>query len=238
MLVLFLVHLLSVRALLVAVIEESSLPSSCIDYNNCRSLLSTIWSCITIIFLCTWMAVHPNVPQSVDMTAKGFWSKHAHQLSRFRDRIVMFICALLVPEYILAWATLFLARRYASVPDLWNFILFSLPPGRLGWLGWPTQFGSGRSYICYFSEKPVQFLSVWLSVIKLGILFILSVVMSAREHKTQITSNKSGSRIWSADLTELTLLYSASIQVSQIDIGKITGTCSYMCSVRLTYILN
>jgi len=112
MLVLFLVHLLSVRALPVPVIDESSPPSSCTDYNNCRSLLSIIWSCTTTIFLCTWVAIHPNVPEpvdttvdmTVDMTNKSFWSKHIHQLSCFRDRIVLFICALLVPEYILAWA--------------------------------------------------------------------------------------------------------------------------------------
>src|SRR5271170_8017493 len=35
----------------------------------------------------------------------------------------------------LATCLRFLARRYASVPDLWNFILFFLVRGRLGWLG-------------------------------------------------------------------------------------------------------
>jgi hypothetical protein len=120
MLVLFFVYLLSVRALPVPVIDESSPPSSCQDYNNCRSLLSIIWSCITTIFLCTWVAVHPNVPEPVDTTVdrtdKGIWSRHAHQLSCFRDRIVMFICALLVPEYILAWAIrqFLVARKIAK----------------------------------------------------------------------------------------------------------------------------
>ena len=105
MLVLFLVHLLSVRALPVPVIDESSPLSSCTDYNNCRSLLSIIWSCITTIFLCTWVAVHPNVPEPVDTRDMGFWRKRANQLACFfKDKMVMFICALLVPEYVLAWA--------------------------------------------------------------------------------------------------------------------------------------
>ena len=117
MLVLFLVHLLSVRALPVPVIDESSPPSSCTDYNSCRSLLSIIWSCITTIFLCTWVAVHPNVPEPVDTRDMGFWRKRVHQLSCFfGDKLVMFICALLVPEYILAWAIrqLLVARKIAK----------------------------------------------------------------------------------------------------------------------------
>jgi len=105
MLVLFLVHLLSARAQLVPVINESSPPSSCKDCGDCRTLLSIIWSCITTILLCTWVAIHPNVPEPVDTRDMGFWRKRAHQLTCFfKDKMVMFICALLVPEYILAWA--------------------------------------------------------------------------------------------------------------------------------------
>ena len=117
MLVLFLVHSLSVRALPVPVINELSPPSSCKDYDNCRSLLSIIWSCVTTIFLCTWVAVHPNVPEPVDTRDMGFWRKRAHQLSCFfGDKLVMFICALLVPEYILAWAIrqFLMARKIAK----------------------------------------------------------------------------------------------------------------------------
>jgi hypothetical protein len=117
MLLLFLVYLLSARAQLVPVIDESSPPSACKDYDNCRSLLSIIWSCITTIFLCTWVAVHPNIPEPVDTRDMGFWQKRGRQLSCFlKDRMVMFICALLVPEYVLAWAIrqLLVARRIAK----------------------------------------------------------------------------------------------------------------------------
>jgi hypothetical protein len=117
MLVLFLVHLLSVQAQLVPVINESSPPSSCKDCGDCRTLLSIIWSCITTILLCTWVAIHPNVPEPVDTRDMGFWRKRAHQLSCFfNDKMVMFICALLVPEYILAWAIrqFLMARKIAK----------------------------------------------------------------------------------------------------------------------------
>jgi hypothetical protein len=51
------------------------------------------------------VAVHPNVPEPVDTQDMGFWRKCVHKtLCFFKNQVVMFICALLVPEYILAWA--------------------------------------------------------------------------------------------------------------------------------------
>jgi hypothetical protein len=105
MLFLFFVYLLSARALPLPTFDEASAPSSCKDYDNCRSLLSIIWSCITTIFLCTWVAVHPNVPELVDTQEMDFWPKCVYKISCFfKTKVVMFICALLVPEYVLAWA--------------------------------------------------------------------------------------------------------------------------------------
>jgi hypothetical protein len=49
--------------------------------------------------------VHPNVPEPVDTQDMSFWHKCVHKtLCFFKNKAVMFICALLVPEYILAWA--------------------------------------------------------------------------------------------------------------------------------------
>jgi len=105
MLFLFFIHLVSTRALPIPAIDEASAPSSCKDYDNCRSILSIIWSCITTIFLCTWVAVHPNVPEPVDTQDMDFWRKCVHKtLCFFKTKVVLFICALLVPEYVLAWA--------------------------------------------------------------------------------------------------------------------------------------
>ena len=105
MLFLFFVHLLAAQALSVPAVDESNTPSSCKDYDNCRSLLSIIWSCITTIFLCTWGAIHPNIPEPVDTRRMNIWRKSIHKaLSFFRNKVPMFIYALLVPEYILAWA--------------------------------------------------------------------------------------------------------------------------------------
>ena len=105
MLFLFFFHFLSTRALPIPAIDEASASSSCKDYDNCRSLLSIIWSCITTIFLCTWVAVHPNVPKPVDTQEMDFWPKCVHVTSCFfKTKVAMFIYALLVPELVLAWA--------------------------------------------------------------------------------------------------------------------------------------
>jgi hypothetical protein len=121
MLFLFLVHVLTTWASsppAVPTVEFLSASSSCKDIHNCRTLLGIIWSCITTVFLCTWVAIHPNIPEPVvtepqdkDIPepvitrVREFWHKCTHKISSsFGDKILLFICALLVPEYILAWA--------------------------------------------------------------------------------------------------------------------------------------
>ena len=54
---------LSTRANPIPPITSRSLePNSCSDLSHCRSIWNIIWSCIVMIFSCTWVAVHPNVP--------------------------------------------------------------------------------------------------------------------------------------------------------------------------------
>lgn len=36
--------------------------STCPDGNNCRTMWDIVWSCASTIFLCTWVAFHPTVP--------------------------------------------------------------------------------------------------------------------------------------------------------------------------------
>lgn len=58
-----------------------------------RTLHSIIWSCLVTIFSCTWAAVHPNVPKP----STSGWE-------RFKDKITITVCGMLVPELITAWA--------------------------------------------------------------------------------------------------------------------------------------
>ncbi|KAJ7206564.1 hypothetical protein GGX14DRAFT_367147 [Mycena pura] len=48
---------------------------SCDDINNCRRLFDIVWGCLTTIFACTWVSVHPNVPPPDPNPPDFFWPK-------------------------------------------------------------------------------------------------------------------------------------------------------------------
>ncbi|KIM20612.1 hypothetical protein M408DRAFT_307067 [Serendipita vermifera MAFF 305830] len=84
--------------------------ASCDGQYSQRSLANIVWSCLSTIFLCTWVAVHPNVhfraeKQTERWTEKWLWDP---LLEIATYKLPLFLWALLVPEYILAWA----ARQY------------------------------------------------------------------------------------------------------------------------------
>ncbi|KAG8755925.1 hypothetical protein FRC14_003530 [Serendipita sp. 396] len=75
------------------------------DADNYRSLPNIIWSCLTTIFLCTWVSLHPNVPKPVDETKLNTRQRYAHKLCTFlKDQAFPFILLLIAPEWILMWA--------------------------------------------------------------------------------------------------------------------------------------
>ena len=73
----------------------SSESSRCTDLTHCRTVWNIIWSCLTTIFSCTWIAIHPNIPCPRKQNSVVSFAEH---------RLPLFVCALLVPEYVLAWA--------------------------------------------------------------------------------------------------------------------------------------
>jgi hypothetical protein len=105
MLLLLFICFLSARALSVPAANDESASTSCNDLNHCRSLLGIIWSCFTTVFLCTWVAIHPNIPKPVDLEDASFLESRKHKISQFfRDKLPLFLCTLFIPEYVLAWA--------------------------------------------------------------------------------------------------------------------------------------
>ncbi|KIM24455.1 hypothetical protein M408DRAFT_317699 [Serendipita vermifera MAFF 305830] len=86
--------------------------SLCDGQNSWRTLPSIVWSCLSTIFLCTWVAVHPNVhfrPEKHGQRWLGKWLWDSlHELVTYK--LPLFLWALLVPEYILAWAV----RQYVQ----------------------------------------------------------------------------------------------------------------------------
>jgi hypothetical protein len=78
----------------------------CNDLNNCRTRWSIIWSCLSTILLCTWVTLHPNISIAPHTHDKSWFKAKAWYPLRgfFKNKLLLFICGLLAPEYILAWA--------------------------------------------------------------------------------------------------------------------------------------
>jgi len=80
--------------------------SSCHDLSHCRTIWNIIWSSLVTIFSCTWVAIHPNIPRPIlkrKRTRLQRWLRDP-SVKFVSHRLPLFLCALLVPEYILAWA--------------------------------------------------------------------------------------------------------------------------------------
>lgn len=71
----------------------SSNLSECNTLGQSRTVLDIIWSCLSTIFICIWVSVHPNVPQPGWNLAR-----------QFCERLILALLALLAPEAIFVWA--------------------------------------------------------------------------------------------------------------------------------------
>ena len=100
-------------------IEDHSLRGNhCNDLAHCRTIWNIVWSCLITIFSCTWVAANPNVPCPKKREANGWIERYIRNplLSFMEHRLPLFICALLVPEYVLAWSIrqFLVARKIAK----------------------------------------------------------------------------------------------------------------------------
>ena len=98
------------------IISRSLEPNSCSDLSHCRTIGNIIWSCIVTILSCTWVSVHSDIPCPKKRDGKSrfqrwIWNRIP---SLAEKRLRLFLCALLVPEYILAWAI----RQYLSAREI------------------------------------------------------------------------------------------------------------------------
>lgn len=108
----------------VATASDSS-TNVCNDINNCRTLVGIVSSCLATIFACVWIAVHPNIPGperaplSVDLDGRTFcsapldwfvrifpqkWLLVRTALAVCEKSLKIMVIAIMVPEFILAWA--------------------------------------------------------------------------------------------------------------------------------------
>ncbi|KIK68325.1 hypothetical protein GYMLUDRAFT_154185 [Collybiopsis luxurians FD-317 M1] len=70
---------------------------------QCRSLFQIVWSCVSLLFACTWVSVHPNVPARKD----GSWTI-------LGKRLGLMIMTLIAPELLVLWA----ARQWFAARKL------------------------------------------------------------------------------------------------------------------------
>jgi hypothetical protein len=81
-------------------------PCSCDEPIQTRSLWDIIWSCLSTIFLCTWVSLHPNISSTPEEPGLSWFEKNIRTplIEFLTYKLPLFLWALLVPEYILAWA--------------------------------------------------------------------------------------------------------------------------------------
>jgi len=64
-----------------------------VESNKLRTRFDIVWTCISTLFVCTWVAIHPNVPPRGEGHIRSLWR-----------RIKLMLWTLVVPEMILVWA--------------------------------------------------------------------------------------------------------------------------------------
>ncbi|KIM21648.1 hypothetical protein M408DRAFT_39731, partial [Serendipita vermifera MAFF 305830] len=89
-----------------------------------RTLGNIIWSCLSTIFLCTWVAIHPNIhfrpeKRNQSWAEKCLWEP-LYEVVTYK--LPLFLCALLFPEFILSWAVRqwFAAGKISDKVDGWT----------------------------------------------------------------------------------------------------------------------
>ena len=119
LLIYYLVQGMYIDASPVPTVDNRSLARNrCTNLTHCRTIWSIVWSCLVTIFSCTWVAVHPNIPCPKKREANGWVVRCILNplLSFAEHRLPLFVCALLVPEYVLAWAV----RQFLSARKIAN----------------------------------------------------------------------------------------------------------------------
>ncbi|KAF7318760.1 hypothetical protein HMN09_00388300 [Mycena chlorophos] len=83
---------------------------TCDNIHNCRLLFDIVWGCLTTIFACTWVSVHPNVPPRPPLHPKGgswakraWWKLSVASLPLWR-RLKLMLVAVMAPEIMAGFA--------------------------------------------------------------------------------------------------------------------------------------
>jgi len=92
--------------------SEALFPRLGDQYFDDRTVWSIVWSCLTTLFACSWVAVHPNVPRATDSGALI--------LGR---RLATMGYMLFAPEMVIYWA----AKQHFSAKEIAKEIALKYP---------------------------------------------------------------------------------------------------------------
>jgi ABC-type spermidine/putrescine transport system permease subunit II len=97
---------------LTTVLRTFEPPSDCNDLHQCRTIWNIIWSCLTTIFACTWIALTMNIP-----------GQGEGPLVAVLRKVGVMGLAVIAPEVVIAWAMRqwLVARRIAN--GVFSFLL-------------------------------------------------------------------------------------------------------------------
>ncbi|THU84080.1 hypothetical protein K435DRAFT_620228, partial [Dendrothele bispora CBS 962.96] len=71
-----------------------------------RTVEKILYSCIAVVFACTWIAIHPNIPRHFDL-GRGAEIANSFAISEARviaQGVISMFLSLLAPELIVFWA--------------------------------------------------------------------------------------------------------------------------------------
>jgi hypothetical protein len=94
--------------------------AGCGDIRSCRTAEEIIYSCLAVIFACTWVAIHPNIPRKFSGILSDSYetgdSFTVHSAVVTLRNVLVMILALIAPELIILWAIRqwFAARQIAK----------------------------------------------------------------------------------------------------------------------------
>ncbi|THU93045.1 hypothetical protein K435DRAFT_670963, partial [Dendrothele bispora CBS 962.96] len=90
---------------------EASLEAQngCFDIRSCRTVEEILYSCLAVVFACTWVAIHPNIPRrfdfELDVDPDEIEDSFTISSARvFAQDVITMILSLLAPELIVLWA--------------------------------------------------------------------------------------------------------------------------------------
>ncbi|KAK6974506.1 hypothetical protein R3P38DRAFT_3239357 [Favolaschia claudopus] len=98
---------------------------TCTDINKCRTLYDIVWACLTTIFACIWVSVHPNmppqpakIPHARGVRSSPSWCRQVWERTPgLRRRLKMMLAALIAPEILVGLAARqwFAARKFCMI---------------------------------------------------------------------------------------------------------------------------